>query len=68
MTKDFVLDHVFDMMPARHIRSEKDLVLTLMRRHYRGRRIPKILDGRFIDTLKAVSYTHLRLGLTWKRD
>ncbi|MGI6627680.1 MAG: BREX-3 system phosphatase PglZ [Bacillota bacterium] len=52
LTKDFVLDHVFDMMPARHIRSEKDLVLTLMRRHYRGRRIPKILDGRFIDTLK----------------
>lgn len=52
LTKDFILDHVFDMMPARHIRSEKALVLTLMRRHYRGRRIPAILDEWFRETLR----------------
>jgi hypothetical protein len=50
-TKEFILRHVFDIAPEL-IKEPKDLLLVLLRRHYRGRRIPAILDERFIQVLR----------------
>lgn len=41
-TKDFVLRHVFDIVPE-HIRKPEDLLRVLLRLHYRQQRIPEIL-------------------------
>ena len=49
-TKDFLLSRVFDL-DAELIQQPSDLLLVLLRRHYRGRPISKNLDQRFIQTL-----------------
>jgi len=50
-TKDFVLRHVFGIAPEL-IKEPKDLLCVLLRRHYRGQRIPSILDERLIQVLR----------------
>jgi hypothetical protein len=50
-TKEFVLRHVFEIAPEL-IKQPSDLLRILLRRHYRGRRIPTILDERFIQLLR----------------
>ena len=49
-TKEFVLRHVFEIAPE-IIKQPSDLLRVLLRRHYRGQRIPAILDDRFIQLL-----------------
>lgn len=49
-TKEFVLRHVFEIAPEL-IKQPSDLLRVLLRRHYRGQRIPKVLDERFIQLL-----------------
>ena len=41
-TKDFALLHVFDIAPAL-VRQPVDLLHVLLRKHYRGQRLPRIL-------------------------
>lgn len=53
-TKEFVLRHVFEIAPEL-IKEPKDLLRVLLRRHYRGQRIPAILDERFIQVLRHKS-------------
>ncbi|WP_459860670.1 BREX-3 system phosphatase PglZ [Hydrogenophilus hirschii] len=50
-TKDFILHHVFEIAPEL-IKEPKDLLRVLLRRHYRGQRIPAILDERLIELLR----------------
>ncbi|WP_273888498.1 BREX-3 system phosphatase PglZ [Rubrobacter naiadicus] len=50
-TKEFVLRHVFEIAPEL-IKEPKDLLRVLLHRHYRGQRIPAILDERFIQVLR----------------
>jgi hypothetical protein len=50
-TKEFVLRHVFEIAPEL-IKHPSDLLRVLLRRHYRGQRIPHILDKRFIQLLR----------------
>jgi len=50
-TKEFVLRHVFDIAPEL-IKQPSDLLRALLRRHYRGQRIPTMLDERFIQLLR----------------
>jgi hypothetical protein len=50
-TKDFALRHVFEIAPEL-IRQPSDLLRVLLRRHYRGQRIPTILDERFVEVLR----------------
>ncbi len=50
-TKEFVLRHVFEIAPEL-IKQPADLLRVLLRRHYRGQRIPTILDKRFIQVLR----------------
>lgn len=50
-TKEFVLRHVFEIAPEL-IKQPSDLLRVLLRRHYRGQRIPTILDERFIQLLR----------------
>ncbi len=50
-TKEFTLRHVFEMAPEL-IKQPSDLLRVLLRRHYRGQRIPAILDERFIQILQ----------------
>jgi hypothetical protein len=50
-TKEFVLRHVFEVAPEL-IKKPSDLLRVLLRRHYRGQRIPAALDGRFIELLR----------------
>lgn len=49
-TKEFVLRHVFEIAPEL-IKQPSDLLRVLLRRHYRGQRIPTVLDERFIQLL-----------------
>ena len=51
-TKDFVLLHVFGISAAL-VREPVDLLRVLLRRHYQGQRLPKILDDRFIHHLRG---------------
>lgn len=51
-TKDFILRHVFGIA-AELIREPEDLLRVLLRRHYRGQRVPRILDERFIQVLRS---------------
>ena len=53
-TKEFVLRHVFEIAPEL-IKRPSDLLRVLLRRHYRGRRIPYDLDSRFIQILRQNS-------------
>ncbi|GIV04208.1 MAG: alkaline phosphatase [Fimbriimonadales bacterium] len=50
-TKEFVLRHVFEIVPEL-IKQPSDLLRVLLRRHYRGQRIPAILDERLIQVLR----------------
>ncbi len=50
-TKEFVLRHVFGIAPEL-IKKPSDLLRVLLRRHYRKRRIPALLDERFIQVLR----------------
>jgi hypothetical protein len=50
-TKEFVLRHVFEIAPEL-VKQPSDLLRALLRRHYRGQRIPADLDGRFIELLR----------------
>ncbi len=49
-TRDFVLRHVFEIAPE-SILQPADLLRVLLRRHYRGQRIPLILDERLIEVV-----------------
>ncbi|WP_218915777.1 hypothetical protein [Spirochaeta thermophila] len=49
-TKEFVLRHVFKIAPEL-IKQPSDLLRVLLRRHYRGMRIPAILDEHFIKII-----------------
>ena len=53
-TKDFVLKQVFGIVPDL-IRSDVDLLLTLLRLHYRPRTIPTLFLTRLIDTISRNS-------------
>ncbi|MCL6582543.1 MAG: BREX-3 system phosphatase PglZ [bacterium] len=53
-TKEFVLRHVFEIAPEL-IKQPSDLLRVLLRRHYRGQRIPAILDERFIQLLRQTN-------------
>jgi len=50
-TKEFVLRHVFEIAPEL-IKQPSDLLQALLRRHYRGRQFPAMLDARFIELLR----------------
>ena len=50
-TKDFALLHVFNIAPAL-IRQPADLLRALLRRHYRGEQLPRILDDRLVQLLR----------------
>ena len=50
-TQDFALLHVFDIAPTL-IRQPADLLRVLLRRHYRGERLPPLLDERLIHLLR----------------
>ncbi len=50
-TKEFVLRHVFEIAPEL-IKQPSDLLRVLLRRHYRGQRIPMVLEERFIQLLR----------------
>ena len=50
-TKEFILRHVFGIAPEL-INKPSDLLRVLLRRHYRGQRIPKELDERFFQLLR----------------
>jgi len=50
-TKDFILRHVFEIAPEL-IKQPSDILRVLLRRHYRGQRIPAVLDERFIQILR----------------
>ena len=49
-TKEFILRHVFGIAPE-VIKKESDLLRVLLRRHYKGFRIPPSVDERFIGLL-----------------
>jgi hypothetical protein len=50
-TKDFALRHVFEIAPE-FIKQPSDLLRVLLRRHYRGQRVPSILEERLIQLLR----------------
>jgi hypothetical protein len=50
-TKDFILRHVFEIAPEL-IKTPADLLRALLRRHYRGQRIPPLLEERLIQQWK----------------
>ena len=50
-TRDFVLRHVFDFAPEL-VRRPSDLLRLLLRRHYRGQRLPRLLDDRLAHLLR----------------
>ena len=64
MTKEFILKHVFEIVPEL-IKKESDLLRALLQRHYRKQQVPSSLDdyllsvlgkiGRFVDwPLRAI--------------
>ncbi len=53
-TKEFLLRHVFEIA-TELIKQPSDLLRVLLRRHYRGQRIPTVLDERFIQLLRQNS-------------
>ena len=50
-TKDLALQHIFDVAPTL-IRQPAELLRVLLRRHYRGERLPPILEERLIYLLR----------------
>ena len=49
-TKEFILRHVFEIAPEM-VKHSSDLLRVLLRRHYRGQRIPAEIDKRFVELL-----------------
>ena len=49
-TKEFILRHIFEIAPEL-IKEPKDLLRALLRIHYSGKRIPDIINERFIRIL-----------------
>ena len=49
-TKDFVLQHVFELAPA-SIKQPSELLHVLLRRHYRAQRVPRLLEDRLVKVL-----------------
>ncbi len=49
-TKEFILRHIFEIAPEL-IKDPKDLLRALLRIHYSGKRIPDIINERFIRIL-----------------
>ncbi len=56
-TKEFVLRHVFEIAPEL-VKQQLDLLRVLLRRHYRGERIPTVFDERFIQLLRQSNLFH----------
>ena len=56
-TKEFILRHVFEIAPEL-IKKTADLLRVLLRRHYRGQRIPAVLDERFCQLLRQNTSFH----------
>ncbi|MFH1980903.1 MAG: BREX-3 system phosphatase PglZ [Pseudomonadota bacterium] len=54
-TKEFVLRHVFGIAPEL-IKQSSDLLRVLLRRHYRGQRIPTALNERFVQILQQSTH------------
>ena len=50
-TNDFVLLHVFEIAPAL-IKQPSELLRVLLRRHYRGQRVPRLFDDRLVQVLR----------------
>ena len=50
-TKDFVLQHVFDIVPNL-IKTPEGLLRDLLRRHYKGQALPVILGDRLVELLR----------------
>ena len=50
-TRDFALRHVFDLAPEL-VRNPSDLLCILLRRHYRGQLLPRLLDERLAHLLR----------------
>ena len=50
-TKEFILRHVYEIAPEL-IKHSSDLLRVLLRRHYRGQRIPTIIDERLTQLLR----------------
>lgn len=50
-TKEFILRHVFEIAPEL-VKQPSDLLRVLLRRHYRGERVPRDLDDRFVQLLQ----------------
>lgn len=53
-TKEFILRHVYEIAPEL-IKSPAELLRVLLRRHYRGERIPALLDEYFIQILRQTN-------------
>lgn len=53
-TMDFILNSVFKVNPS-HISTTPELLQNLVRRHYRGTRLPKALDDRFVHLLRQTN-------------
>ncbi len=51
-TKDFILRHVFQVAPEL-IKRPSDLLQLLLKRHYRARQMPSLLEERLVQLLKA---------------
>ena len=49
-TKDFILRHVFEIA-AELVKSDSDLLRTLLRRHYRLQSIPRVFVDRLVQIL-----------------
>jgi hypothetical protein len=50
-TKDFILQHVFEIRPQL-MQQPSDLLRCLLRRHYQGQHLPPLLDERFISVVR----------------
>ena len=59
-SKDFVLRHVFGIVPEL-VRTPAALLSVLLRRHYAGRRLPPAVDAWFIQAIKE-RFQHWPLG------
>ena len=50
-TKDFVLLHVFEIVPEL-IKHPSNLLRVLLQKHYRGQLVPRLLDDRLVQVLR----------------
>lgn len=50
-TKEYLLRHVFEIAPEL-VKTPADLLRILLRRHYMGQRVPRVLDEHFIHLMR----------------